>query len=260
MRPAAPLQAYCGPHSCCPASFPTLNKTLPPPAHYLPLLLQGRWFAGLPAELRQRLLAPARVRAVPAGQRLFSRGDANDGLYAVVEGSVRIGGISAGGKEAVLSMIEPPLWFGEIALFDAGPRTHDADTRAPTTLLQVPLPALQALLAAHPADWHHLGALAVEKMRAVLSGLEELTVLPAPQRMARRLREMTLGHGMLTEQGARHSLAVNQEQLGAMLALTRQTVNEVLRDLEARGIVARHYGRIEVLDHEALKAAGEIDA
>jgi CRP/FNR family transcriptional regulator, cyclic AMP receptor protein len=237
-----------------------LNKTLPPPEHYLPLLLQGRWFAGLPAELRQRLLAPARVRAVPAGQRLFSRGDANDGLYAVVEGSVRIGGISAGGKEAVLSMIEPPLWFGEIALFDAGPRTHDADTRAPTTLLQVPLPALQALLAAHPADWHHLGALAVEKMRAVLSGLEELTVLPAPQRMARRLREMTLGHGMLTEQGARHSLAVNQEQLGAMLALTRQTVNEVLRDLEARGIVARHYGRIEVLDHEALKAAGEIDA
>ena len=198
------------------------------------------------------------VRSVPAGQRLFSRGDANDGLYAVLEGSVRIGGISAGGKEAVLSMMEPPLWFGEIALFDAGPRTHDADARVATALLHVPLGPLRAQLAAHPGDWHHLGALAVEKMRAVLSGLEELTVLPAPQRMARRLWEMALGHGMLTEQGARSALAVNQEQLGAMLALTRQTVNEVLRDLEARGIVARHYGRIEVLDHERLRSAGDL--
>lgn len=233
-------------------------KTPPSPAHFLPLLAHGRWFAGLPDDVRQRLMAHATVRSLPAGQRLFSRGDPNDGLYAVVEGSVRIGGISAGGKEAVLSMMEPPLWFGEIALFDAGPRTHDADTRTPTTVLHVPLHALQAQLAAYPGDWHHLGALAVEKMRAVLSGLEELTVLPAPQRMARRLWEMTLGHGMLTEQGARSALAVNQEQLGAMLALTRQTVNEVLRDLEAQGIVARHYGRIEVLDREALRAAGEV--
>lgn len=238
--------------------FAPLNKPLNSIERHLPLLLQGRWFAGLPEDVRQRLLASAVARTLPAGQRLFSRGDANDGLYAVLEGSVRIGGISAGGKEAVLSMIEPPLWFGEIALFDAGPRTHDADTRAPTTLLRVPLPALRAMLEEHPGDWHHLGALAVEKMRAVLSGLEDLTSLPAPQRMARRLWEMTLGHGMLTEHGARRAVAVNQEQLGAMLALTRQTVNEVLRELEARGIVARHYGRIEVLDRDALRAAGEL--
>jgi CRP/FNR family transcriptional regulator, cyclic AMP receptor protein len=233
-------------------------KTLPAPEDFLPLLSQGRWFAGLPGDVRQRLMAQAAVRLLPAGHRLFSRGDPNDGLYAVVDGAVRIGGISADGKEAVLSMIEPPLWFGEIALFDAGPRTHDADTRAPTTVLHVPLHALQDQLAAHPGDWHHLGALAVEKMRAVLSGLEELTLLPAPQRMARRLWEMSLGHGMLTEQGARSALAVNQEQLGAMLALSRQTVNEVLRHLEAQGIVARRYGRIEILDREALRAAGDV--
>lgn len=41
-----------------------------------------------------------------------------------------------------------------------------------------------------------------------------------------------------------------------MLGLSRQTVNQALRDLEARGLLRLHYAGIELLDPDALAALG----
>lgn len=226
----------------------------PPAAR--PLLERGRWFGALPAARRDALLAAAVLRRCAAGETLFLRGDANDGLYAVLDGAVRIGSAEASGREVTLAVLEPPHWFGEIALFDAGPRTHDAVAHTASTLLRVPLPALQMLLADDPAWWRHLGQLLAEKVRALFVGLEDLAALPAPPRLARRLLAIADGHGMLAPGVARRRVAVNQEQLGAMLALSRQTVSEILRDFEASGWLRRHYGEIELLDCMALEAVG----
>src|SRR5690606_31894469 len=83
------------------------------PRQYLSLLNQGHWFAALPRSLTQSLLQMAQVQRLDAGQRLFRRGDKPSGLYAVVEGAVRVGAVSESGKEALLTLVEPPYWFGE---------------------------------------------------------------------------------------------------------------------------------------------------
>ncbi|UXI70538.1 Crp/Fnr family transcriptional regulator [Tahibacter amnicola] len=222
-----------------------------------PLLDRGRWFATLPEPVRQRLLDAATTRRVPAGTRLFTRGDANDGLYCVLEGAVRVGATSADGREAVLSVVEPPQWFGEIAFFDGGPRTHNADTRVATTFLRIPRETLEKLLAEDPSLWRHMGALVAEKIRAVFTGVEEMALLPAPARIARRLLAMSEGYGMLRPGNAQRRISVNQEQLGAMLSVTRQTVSEVLGEFETRGLLKRHYGQIELVDPDALRRVGD---
>ncbi len=89
-------------------------------------LMTGQWFSHLPASLQNSLLDSARLRRLTAGQCLFRRGDPPCGLYAVLEGTVRVGAVSEQGKEALLSLMEAPHWFGEICLFDGQPRTHDA--------------------------------------------------------------------------------------------------------------------------------------
>lgn len=221
-----------------------------------PLLDRGRWFAAQPATLREGLLRAARPQRLEAGARLFARGDANSGLYCVLDGAVRVGAVGSDGREAVLGVIETAQWFGEIALFDRGPRTHDADALVPTQLLWVPRERLEQLLDDEPRHWRCLGELLAEKIRAVFTGMEELALLPAPARVARRLLGMASGHGMLSPGLAQRSVAVNQAQLGAMLALSRQTVSEVLRDFEACGWVKRRYGEVELLDLAALQQAG----
>ena len=54
---------------------------------------------------------------------------------------------------------------------------------------------------------------------------------------------------------SRQVLHLPQEQLALMLSLSRQTTNQILKDLEAQGILQLSYGGIEILDLAGLRAA-----
>ncbi|KFA91463.1 Crp/Fnr family transcriptional regulator [Archangium violaceum] len=219
-----------------------------------PLILSGRWFQDIPEELGARLLDAAVVRRLSSGQRLFSRGDQPCGLYCVVEGTIRISGVSESGKEALLMLMEPPHWFGEISLMDGQPRTHDAIAEGATCVLQVPQAALKTMLAQEPRYWRDFALLMSHKLRLMFIALEELSLLPAPARLARRLLMIAEGYGNLRE-GPRRVIDVSQEQLALMLAISRQTTNQILKELEARGAVRLAYGKIEILSLETLRDA-----
>lgn len=219
-----------------------------------PLILSGRWFQEIPEELGARLLDAAVVRRLSSGQRLFSRGDQPCGLYCVVEGTIRISGVSESGKEALLMLMEPPHWFGEISLMDGQPRTHDAIAEGATRVLQVPQAALKTLLAQEPRYWRDFALLMSNKLRLMFIALEALSLLPAPARLARRLLMIAEGYGNLRE-GPRRVIDVSQEQLALMLAISRQTTNQILKQLEARGAVRLTYGKIEILSLEKLQDA-----
>ncbi|WP_434675694.1 Crp/Fnr family transcriptional regulator [Pseudomonas sp. D3-10] len=215
-------------------------------------LMVGHWYSHLPAELQHSLLDMSRVRRLAPGQRLFQRGDAPCGLYAVLEGAVRIGAVSEQGKEALLSVVEAPHWFGEICLFDGQPRTHDAVGVGQCTLLHLPQAALLAFLEAQPVYWRHLALLMSHKLRLTFINLEHLSLMPAPARVAHRLLMIAEGYGEI--EPARRVLPLPQEQLAMMLSLSRQTTNQILKDLQGQGIVHLSYGEIEILDIERLRA------
>jgi CRP-like cAMP-binding protein len=216
------------------------------------LLERSAWFRSAPGALQMQLIEAGRVERLVAGQRLFSRGDADDGLYCVLDGLMRIGAPSSAGKEALLAVIEPVNWFGEIALFDNRPRTHDAYAERDAELLHVPRAALAALLERMPAWWHVFGLLLTQKLRLAFDAIEE-----AAQRVARRLLLMAGGYG---EAGAlRRVLKVPQEDLAMMLALSRQTINQVLKQFETQGALKLGYAEIEIADVRKLAALADLE-
>ncbi|CAI8896097.1 Crp/Fnr family transcriptional regulator [Pseudomonas chlororaphis] len=215
-------------------------------------LLSGQWFSRLPAQLQNSLLANARLRSLAPGQRLFQRGDPPCGLYAVLEGTVRVGAVSEQGKEALLSLVEAPHWFGEICLFDGQPRTHDAYAVGPCSLLNVSQAALLELLDEHPQYWRQLALLMSHKLRLAFINLEQLSLMPAPARVANRLLMIARGYGETDT--PRRVLHLPQEQLALLLSLSRQTTNQILKDLQGQGILKLGYGEIEILDEDRLRA------
>ncbi|MEO8646583.1 Crp/Fnr family transcriptional regulator [Pseudomonas sp.] len=221
-----------------------------------PRLMSGQWFSHLPVSLQDSLLAAARVRRLSPGQRLFKRGDPPCGLYAVLEGSVRIGAVSEQGKEALLSLVESPHWFGEICLFDGQPRTHDAVGLGHCVLLHIPQTALLTLLDEQPAYWRQLALLMSQKLRLTFINLEQLSLMPTAARLAHRLLMIAEGYGEIDP--PRRVLQLPQEQLASMLSLSRQTTNQILNDLQGQGIVNLKYGEIEILDAERLRALAAI--
>ncbi|WP_454710253.1 Crp/Fnr family transcriptional regulator [Delftia acidovorans] len=226
---------------------------------YLPTLRAGRWFSALAPQFADLLLALAQPRSLETGEALFLRGDALEGgLFAVVRGSIGfsgVGGQSEQAREALLTRMGPATWFGEIALFDGSPRTHDAHAMEPSVVLQVPRQPLLDWLQQHPAHWHDLGVLMSGRMRAAFAALEDLALLPAPQRLARRLVAMARGYGeRLDDVPARPRLDITQEQLARMLSISRQTTNVLLQGLQARGLIRVQRGEIEILQWQALCA------
>ena len=229
------------------------------PAAFVPILESGRWFAHLPRDFSQPLIGMAHLRHLQAGEVLFLRGDAPCGLYAVVRGAISIsgtGGRANQARSALLTRLEPPNWFGEISVFDGSARTHDAHAAEPTTLLQVPNERLLAWLQGHPEHWHALALLLTDKLRTAFVAMEELALLPAPLRLARRLVMMAEGYGQWNAEGqSRRVLSISQEQLSQMLAISRQTTNQILKDLESRHLVRVQRGEVEILDLAGLRSS-----
>ncbi|MCS3514646.1 Crp/Fnr family transcriptional regulator [Pseudomonas grimontii] len=216
-------------------------------------LAVGHWFSHLPVPFQHSLLAHARLRQLTAGQYLFKRGDPPCGLYAVLDGTLRVSAVNEHGKEALLSLVGAPYWFGEICLFDGLPRTHDACATGPCTLVQVPQQALLKILEESPRYWRELALLMSQKLRLSFIGLEQLSLMPASVRLAHRLLMIVEGYGDM--ELSKRVLQLPQEDLAAMLSLSRQTTNALLKDLQARGIVRLGYGEIEILDVQRLREA-----
>lgn len=221
---------------------------------YRVLLQGGRWFNGVPELFQDALLTRGVVRTLKPGERLFSRGDPPSGIFAVLEGAVRITATTDSGKEALLTLCEPPAWFGEIAVFDGEPRTHDGIADGDSKILHVSHDALTAILDEEPRWWRELGLLVTQKLRLALIALEATATLPLATRLAQRLAWMAAGYGDLRGHTARE-LAISQEELASMMAASRQSVNQALKDFEARGWIKVTYGKIEVLDVESLRTA-----
>ena len=55
----------------------------------------------------------------------------------------------------------------------------------------------------------------------------------------------------------RRVIHLAQEQLALMLAISRQTTNQILKELESQGILRLTYGEIEILDLPRLRQAAQ---
>ena len=170
----------------------------------------------------------------------------------MVDGAIQLRTLGPSGKESLLMLMEPPSWSGEVALFDGLPRAHDALADGPSTVVHVPQGPLEALVREEPAYWFEFGRLMAQQLRVALLGMEENALLPVSIRLARRLLHILRNYG--DRHGPSHRvITVSQEQLAMMLGISRQTTNQLLKNLEAQGALQLRYGEIEILDLEKLR-------
>ena len=92
----------------------------------------------------------------PRGHTVFSEGEPGDRLYIILTGKVKIGRRSPDGRENLLTIMGPSDMFGELSIFDPGPRTSSA-TRSPE---------------AKPARWASRGGYAAASPAAISASPE----------------------------------------------------------------------------------------
>lgn len=207
----------------------------------------SQWFQSLPEQKQRDLLSHCRMRQLNAKDMLFRRGDRFDGIYVLLQGGLWISGLDISGAEIGLTVIEPGQWFGEIALFDKQDRTHDVVALKPSILLFLSANYLHVLTQEDPSWWRLFGTLLTSKMRLVFQNLEDRSLPSASVRLARRL--LLFYH---SSEEVEVEIAIPQQQLGQLLSLSRQKTNQLLKQFEQEQIVRLAYGKIVVLDANAL--------
>jgi CRP-like cAMP-binding protein len=217
----------------------------------------GAWFSKLSQPLREAILSRAYVRRLPDGAPLASRGTMAAEWVGVAKGAVRVSGVSLSGKQVSLTYVEPGTWFGDIALFDGLPRTHDADAHGETTLLCVHRNDFRELLAQHSELYDALLRLNCRRLRLMFNLVEDLATLPLAARLAKQILLLARSYGVAQGEEIRITLQLAQEDLAQLLGASRQRVNQELKSFEREGAVRVEPTRLVVLSRDKLLAIAD---
>ncbi len=95
-----------------------------------------RILGGMSDEQLARFAAFVEVQKVPQWSVVVQQGDPGDAMYFVLEGELRVR-INILGKETILATLSAGEMFGDIALFDRGPRSADVVANADSVLAKV---------------------------------------------------------------------------------------------------------------------------
>ena len=107
-------------------------------------------FEGLSEDDLAALSAALQVRAYRAGAMIFHQGDAGDAMYIVAGGDVNIFLPGEESRRISLKDIARGEYFGELALFDAGPRSASALATTDAALLELKRETLGTYLENRP--------------------------------------------------------------------------------------------------------------
>ena len=194
-----------------------VDLALPPP--FLDLVTEST---------RKALLAVAVTIPAPRGSVLFRTGDASDGLYEVVNGKVKLSRLPgetpdhpANRHESLLRLVSAGMIFGEIAVFDDGPRNAAAVAVTKAVVRRYPQDDIQRLVRDHPdlavACLTHV----TRRLRFSLDRTTDIHIRDGAARLVRAI--LLLGQRFGQQDGSqlvvRHDLT--QAELGAMTGLSR---------------------------------------
>ncbi len=113
------------------------------------VLLRLPLFARLQPTLSDLVFRLFQPREFDFGETIFSEGDPPDGMYVIVEGSVRVI-VSHEGNETTLARFGPGEWFGEAAFLDSTTRTATVRASERVKVLWLDAFVFVSLLELHP--------------------------------------------------------------------------------------------------------------
>jgi hypothetical protein len=106
-------------------------------------------FAGMSDEQLARFVDFMEVQHVRQWSEVVRQGSPGDAMYLLLEGEARVR-LVISGKEKILVTLSPGEFFGEIALFDHGPRSADVVANQDCVLLKIAASAFQRLVSDAP--------------------------------------------------------------------------------------------------------------
>jgi CRP/FNR family cyclic AMP-dependent transcriptional regulator len=209
-------------------------------------------FAALDAESAAILESMLTTRSVARGHVVFREGDEGDRLFIVIDGKVKISRAAADGRENLLAVLGTAEMFGELSLFDPGPRTASVSAVTDSTLASLDHDDLRPLLVERPGVAVELLAALAQRLRRTNEAMADLVFTDVPGRVAKALLDLAEKFGVTEADGIRVRHDLTQEELAQLVGASRETVNKALSEFAHRGWLRIEGRSVLILDAERL--------
>ncbi|MGH3768544.1 MAG: Crp/Fnr family transcriptional regulator [Pseudonocardiaceae bacterium] len=209
-------------------------------------------FQGVDQSAVQALRAALEPVHFPRAHVIFAEGELGDRLYIVLSGKVKIGRKSPDGRENLLAVFGPADMFGELSIFDPGPRTSTATTVTEVNAVSMDRAALREWITKRPEIAEQLLRVIARRLRRTNNMLADLIFTDVPGRVAKAL--LQLAHDFGTQEGGmlRVTHDLTQEEIAQLVGASRETVNKALADFAHRGWLRLEGKSVLILEPQRL--------
>jgi len=217
------------------------------------VLKKAPLFTGLDDEAASALSSTMGTVRLNKGDVLFHEGDSGDRLYVVVSGKVKLGRSGSAGRENLLAVLGPGQMFGELSLFDPGPRSTTATAVTSCEIRTLEHDELKGWLAGRPEVAQGLLGQLAARLRRANDVVADLVFSDVPGRVAKQLLELANRFGDKRDDGVHVHHDLTQEELAQLVGASRETVNKALADFAARGWIRLEPRSVTILDVERVE-------
>ena len=207
----------------------------PLPTYAGQILASAGIFQGVETSAVSALIEQLRPIAFPRGHMVFAEGMPGDRLFIIISGKVKIGRRCPDGRENLLTILGPSDMFGELSIFDPGPRTSSATTITDVEAVSMDRGALRTWIADRPQITEQLLRVLARRLRRTNNILSEHIFTDVPGRVAKQLLQLAQRFGTHEGTALRVKHDLTQEEIAQLVGASRETVNKALADFAHRG-------------------------
>jgi CRP/FNR family cyclic AMP-dependent transcriptional regulator len=217
------------------------------------VLRQAPLFSALDDEAATALRASMSETKIRRGEVLFREGDSGDRLFVVTDGKIKLGRSSTDGRENLLAILGPGQMFGELSLFDPGPRSATVTAVTDVSMLVLSHDEMVRWLSGRPEVARGLLSQLAGRLRKANDVVADLVFSDVPGRVAKALLDLSARFGRTADDGVHVHHDLTQEELAQLVGASRETVNKALADFAQRGWLRLEPRSVVLLDVERLR-------
>jgi len=212
------------------------------------------WIGGLPAEIRAQFDACGQARAYAPGQEICRAGQAATAIHQVLEGYIKVTGLTTAGETAIVVIYGPGNCWGESPIIAERAHHHTTTAMTPARVRHIPRADFLRLYNEHSA----VSTALCRKFCVSMSQLIHRGETQARDRISRLVARAFLsfvdGAATGEETNARGiDLPLTQTDLANYLGVTRQSVQPEIAALRRAGILEKQGSAWRVHDIARLR-------
>ncbi len=209
------------------------------------------WLGRLAEPERERVLADLRVVNVEPGELVCRVGRPVTYWFGVLDGLLKMSNDSAMGVPITFTGVPPGGWFGEGTVLKGEIYRYNIQALRKSVVAGITAGTFHWLLDRSIGFNRFVMNQLNERLGQFIAAREIDRLTQPDERVARSLA--ALFHPVLYP-GVGEVLRITQQELGYLVGLSRQRVNEALNVLQAARVIQIEYGGVRVLSLDQLRA------